>query len=234
MQKKILIIDDDEEISELISRWLELRGYRAVTAYNGTEGLRQIYKERPDLVILDIMMPGMDGWSVCRRIREMSEIPVIILSARAEPADRIMGLDLGADDYITKPFEYGELLARVAAILRRTDSSQERSPSLFEVDGLAVDFRNRNVMRDGCEVKLSPKEFKVLAYLLQNPGRVVTQDQILAHVWGPEYAGAAPGYVKLYVRYLREKLEKDPSRPRLILTERGVGYRFARMECSGN
>lgn len=233
MRTKVLVVDDDEEIAELVSRWLKIKGYEAVTARDGSDGLRQVYKERPGLVILDIMMPGMDGWSVCRRIREMSDVLIIMLSAKAETEDRIMGLDLGADDYLTKPFESNELLARVAAILRRAESSQDWGPSIFEADGLAVDFRNRQVLRDGQEVKLSPKEFKILAYLLQNSGRVATQDQILSHVWGPEYAGAAPGYVKLYVRYLREKLEKDPSRPRLILTERGVGYRFAKVP-SGN
>jgi len=231
MQTKVLVIDDDEEIAHLVGRWLQRKGYEAITAKDGPEGLRLFYKERPDLVILDVMMPEMDGWDVCRRVREVSDVPVIMLTAKAEPTDKITGFDLGADDYVTKPFEFPELLARVGATLRRVEGVRDRGPLVFESGDLVVDFRNREVFLAGRNVRLSPKEYSILSMLLQNSGRVVTHEQILSHVWGPEYVGAT-GYVKLYIRYLREKLEKDPSHPKLIVTERGVGYRFAKAPAS--
>lgn len=232
MASKILVIDDDEEIAQLVCLWIERKGYEAIVAKNGLEGLRELHRERPDLVILDVMMPEMDGWDVCQRIREISDVPIIFLTAKAETADKIMGLNLGADDYMTKPFEFSELVARVEAALRRAGGAADWTPALFEDDGLVVDFQNHQVFRDGQNVKLSPTEFKVLACLLRNAGRVATQDQLLSDVWGSEYSGAL-GYVKLYVRYLRQKLERDPSRPKWIRTERGVGYKFVRSSSSG-
>ncbi|MBI2955266.1 MAG: response regulator transcription factor [Chloroflexi bacterium] len=228
MQYRILIVDDDHDLLTLLTSSLQRIGFRILTAETGQDGLKLFYNERPDLIILDISLPGMDGWKVCGRIREVSDVPVLLLTARAETSDRIRGLDLGADDYITKPFEFRELLARVRAILRRSNNTlAPRKIAVFDNGELHIDFDAHEVMVRGQSVHLTRREFRLLSCLIENQGRVLTTQQLLEQVWGPEFIDEV-GYVKLYVRYLRTKLEEEPSNPRLILTERGVGYRFTR------
>ena len=227
-EARVLLIDDDVEVTGVVKVWLEKHGFLVDTASDGQAGLRLLYKSHPDLVVLDVSMPRIDGWEVCRRIRDLDEVPIIMLTARSETASRVRGFDLGADDYVTKPFELPELLARIRAILRRarvsrTDPDYERQ--VVEGD-LTVDIEAHRVTVAGRLVELSPTEFRLLAFLARNRGKVLTHSQILASVWGPDYREQV-AYVKLYVRYLREKLESDPANPRLITTERGFGYRFS-------
>ncbi|MBI4321018.1 MAG: response regulator transcription factor [Chloroflexi bacterium] len=228
MAHKILIVDDDRDLLMLLRSSLQRVGFSILTAETGQEGLRQFYNERPDLILLDIALPGVDGWKVCGRVREVSEVPILVLTARSETGDRIRGLDLGADDYLTKPFELRELIARIRAVLRRANPqlSQDKI-AVFDDGELHVDFESHDVFVRDRRVHLTRREFRLLAFLVQNSGRVLTHQQLLGQVWGPEFVDEV-GYVKLYIRYLRTKLEEDPSRPRLILTERGTGYRFAR------
>ncbi|MCC6628497.1 MAG: response regulator transcription factor [Chloroflexi bacterium] len=223
---KVLIVDDEQEITDLLRLWLEREGYTAVTAHSASDALRQLYQQHPDLVVLDIMMPHMDGWQVCQRIREVSDAPVIMLTARTETDDKVLALTLGADDYLTKPFEFPELLARVKALLRRSTLATTRPESVIFDDGyLRVDFERHRVWIKEQPVKLSPLEFRMLSYLIQQRGWVVTHDQLLDNVWGPHCVYDS-SYVKLYVKYLRNKIEEDASNPRYIRTEWGVGYFF--------
>jgi DNA-binding response OmpR family regulator len=227
MRGKILQIEDDKEFINLTRKWLENAGYEVLTAEDGVEGIRRVYSSRPNLVLLDANVPKMDGWEVCRRIRDMSEIPVLMLTVCSEKTDRLKGFDLGADDYITKPVDFPELVARVQAILRRSDSvPQDDGPSIFQNGEIEVEWRSRQVWVRGKRVKLSPIEYKILACLIKNRGWIVTHEQILEKAWGPNYIGDK-SFVKLYIRYLRQKIEENPHNPRLILTERGVGYYFA-------
>lgn len=227
MKEKVLVIDDDVEFLSLTQTWLMNAGYEALTAEDGITGLRRIYSSRPNLVLLDANMPKMDGWEVCRRIRDMSELPVIMVTVNGQASDLLRGFDLGIDDYVTKPVDFAELIARVRAVLRRADvAMQEDGPSTFNNDELEVDWRSHQVYVRGERVKLSPTEFKVLSCLIKNRGWIVTHEQLLQKAWGPNYIGDK-SFVKLYIRYLRQKIEKDPRDPQLILTERGVGYRFS-------
>jgi two-component system KDP operon response regulator KdpE len=195
-------------------------------AFNGTQAINQIRSNLPDLILLDVMMPDIDGFEVLKIIREVSSVPVIMLTAKGEEDDRVHGLELGADDYITKPFSPRELVSRVKAVLRRTESASSTVHGLIEVDDrLKIDFDRREVWVDGKLVKLRPTEYRLLYHLVKNAGWVITHDQILAKVWGYEYRDE-PHYVRLYINYLRKKLEEDPAHPKYILTERGVGYRF--------
>jgi len=230
MKEKVLVIDDDVEFLSLTQTWLMNAGYEALTAEDGITGLRRVYSSRPNLVLLDANMPGMDGWEVCRRIRDMSELPVIMVTVNGQTSDLLRGFDLGVDDYITKPVDFAELIARVRAVLRRSDiAMQEDGPSTFNNDELEIDWRSHQVYVRGERVKLSPTEFKVLSCLIKNRGWIVTHEQLLQKAWGPNYIGDK-SFVKLYIRYLRQKIEKDPCNPQLILTERGVGYRFSVQE----
>ncbi len=227
MRGKILQIEDDREFINLTRKWLENAGYEVLTAEDGVEGIRRVYSSRPNLVLLDANVPKMDGWEVCRRIRDMSEIPVLMLTVCNEKTDRLKGFDLGADDYITKPVDFPELVARVQAILRRSDSvPEDDGPSVFHGGEIEVEWRSRQVWVRGKRVKLSPIEYKILACLIKNRGWIVTHEQLLEKAWGPNYIGDK-SFVKLYIRYLRQKIEENPHTPRLILTERGVGYYFA-------
>jgi two-component system KDP operon response regulator KdpE len=208
---------------------LEQRNYRVVVASNGRDGLQKAYQVRPDLVILDIMMPGMDGWEVCRRLRELSNLPIVMLTARSLKGDVVKGLEAGADDYLTKPFSAAELDARIQAVLRRSNNKNgsNNSRSSFYSNGyLSIDFDRRIVTVHGKRVDLTPTEFKLLSCLVRNEGRVLPHRYLLTEVWGPEYADEVD-YVKLYIRYLRLKLEENPSDPAYILTEWGIGYRFS-------
>jgi DNA-binding response OmpR family regulator len=180
----------------------------------------------PDLILLDVMLPDLDGFEVLKMVRENHDVPIIMLTAKTEEDDRVRGLELGADDYVTKPFSPRELVSRVRAVLRRTEKAREGKEGAIQVDQrLKIDFDRREVWVEGKQVKLRPTEYRLLYHLVQNAGWVVTHDQILAKVWGYEYRDE-PHYVRLYVNYLREKLEEDPANPKYILTERGVGYRF--------
>ena len=224
--KLILVVDDEERMARFIRLNLEHDGFQVVEANRGMQAIQVLRDRMPDVVILDVMMPDIDGFEVLQLIRETSQVPVIMLTAKGEEDDRVRGLELGADDYITKPFSPREMVSRVKAVLRRTDQGAAAGDGLIEVDEhLKIDFGRREVWLD-CElVKLRPTEYRLLYHLVQNAGWVMTYDQILAKVWGYEYRDE-PHYVRLYVNYLRQKLEKDPANPVYILTERGVGYRF--------
>ena len=224
--RRILAVDDEERMVRFIRLNLEHDGFQVIEAYNGSQALEQLRSNLPDIVLLDVMMPDIDGFEVLRMIRETSTIPVIMLTAKGDEEDRIRGLELGADDYITKPFSPRELVSRVRAVLRRTDTTTTSTHGLIEVDDrLKVDFNRREVWVDGELVKLRPTEYRLLYHLVQNAGWVLTHEQLLTKVWGYEYRDE-PHYVRLYINYLRKKIEKDPSDPKYILTERGIGYRF--------
>jgi two-component system KDP operon response regulator KdpE len=227
MREKVLVVDDDVEMLGLLQMWLQNTGYETVTAEDGAAGLRRVYSSRPDLVLLDVNMPQVDGWEVCRRIRDMSDIPVILVTINGQKADRLKGFSVGADDYVTKPFDFLELMARVGAVLRRVNAGrQEDKRGTFQHGQMEVDWRSHQVYIKGESVKLSPTEFRLLSCLINNRGWVVTHEELLRKAWGPHYIGDK-SFVKLYIRYLRQKIEEEPGQPKLILTERGIGYRFA-------
>ncbi len=224
----ILVVDDELPILEFVRRNLEIRGYQVETAVNGLEALALFDQRDFDLVVLDVMMPRMDGLEVCRRVRQRSIVPIIVLTALSEESDRVTALDLGADDYLVKPFGVEELLARVRAVLRR--SRWAELPSTDETlrfPGLEIDLRGRRVFAEGGEVRLTPTEFNLLKELALHPGKVLTHRTLLSRVWGPEYADQSE-YLRVYMGRLRRKLEKDLSHPRHLMTEPGVGYFFSR------
>jgi DNA-binding response OmpR family regulator len=224
--KKILVVDDEERMARFIRLNLEHDGFQVAEAFKGMQAVQALRDQMPDVVLLDVMLPDIDGFEVLQLIREISTVPVIMLTAKGEEDDRVKGLELGADDYVTKPFSPRELVSRVRAVLRRTETGGIGGKELIEVDEhLKLDFGRREIWLDGELVKLRPTEYRLLYHLVQNAGWVLTYDQILSKVWGYEYRDE-PHYVRLYVNYLRQKLEKDPANPIYILTERGVGYRF--------
>ena len=224
-RKTILVVDDEPRMIGFIRMNLEVEGYQVIEASNGLEALDSIRTQLPDLVLLDVMMPDLDGFETLRILREFSDIPVIMLTAKGEENDKVLGLELGADDYITKPFGPRELSSRIKALFRRLEKPSTEEAILRVDDRLSVDFNQRQVIVDGAAVKLRPTEYRLLYHLIRNAGWTVPHDQILQKVWGYEYRDEAH-YVRLYVNYLREKIEEDPSNPRYIITERGVGYRF--------
>ena len=223
---RILVVDDELSIIKFLRANLEARDYEVLAAMDGAEALQAIEMELPDLVILDIMMPKMDGFEVCRRLREWSQIPVIMLSARGDESDKVKCLDLGADDYITKPFGKDELIARVRALLRRTEAvaSIPTQPSFTSGD-LQINFVKRQVTVASKEVKLTPTEYSLLQEFVLNAGKVLTHTHLLNKVWGPEYREDTQ-YLHVFVRRLRAKLEPDPTNPKYIATVPGVGYQF--------
>ncbi len=225
--KKILVIDDDPHLRRLIEATLTQAGGVVFTAADGEEGLREFYARQPDLVVLDVMMPKMDGWETCRMIRRLSNVPIVMLTARGQEDDIIRGLELGADDYITKPFSVKVLVARTQAALRRgtTEPAMVEASSSYQDGYLTVDLAERRVYVKGEPVKLTAKEFDLLQCLLENAGRVLTLQQILEWVWGWEYQDELD-YVRVYMWHLRQKIEADPQQPRYLMTEHGVGYRF--------
>jgi two-component system KDP operon response regulator KdpE len=225
LKEKVLVIDDSPDLLRIVQLCLEREDYAVSTARNGREGLQRTYGTQPDLVILDVMMPGMDGWDVLSRLREMSDVPVIMLTAKGRELDIVRGLGLGADDYVTKPFGAAELVARVQALLRRNRMPAGRRVTRYQDDGLIIDLERHEVQARKGPVDLTPTEFRLLAVLVQNVGKVVPHHTLLTQVWGDEYANEVH-YLKLYIRYLRQKIEESPSNPRYILTEWGVGYRF--------
>lgn len=224
----ILAADDDPQLLRLVTKNLELSGYDTISAIDGQQALDLIEARSPDLALLDLMMPKLDGFTVCERVREFSSMPIIILTARGQDQDKIRGLDVGADDYLTKPFSVDELLARVRAVLRRSQisSATETGRGLqttASVGDLSIDYAQHRVSIGGRDVDLTPVEYRTLAYLMQNAGRIVTQDLLLEHVWGEEYVGESH-LLQVNVNRLRRKIEPDPTRPRYILTKTGVGY----------
>jgi len=224
--RTILVVDDEERMARFIRLNLEHDGFQVVEAYKGMKAIDAVRTALPDLVLLDIMLPDLDGFEVLKIIRETSSVPVIMLTAKGEEEDRVRGLEFGADDYITKPFSPRELVSRVKAVLRRTEAATGAPQEVIEIDDrLKIDLGRREVWVEGKLVKLRPTEFRLLYHLIQNAGWVLTYDQILSRVWGYEYRDE-PHYVRLYINYLRQKLEKDPANPKYILTERGVGYRL--------
>ena len=225
-RRRILVVDDEERMVRFIRLNLEHDGFLVSEAFNGKEAIQKMRDLTPDLILLDVMMPDLDGFEVLETIREISNVPVIMLTAKGEEDDRVRGLELGADDYVTKPFSPRELVSRAKAVLRRTESTSGSMHGLIEVDErLKIDFDRREIWLEGKLVKLRPTEYRMLYHLVQNAGWVVSHDQLLTKVWGYEYRDE-PHYVRLYINYLRQKLEADPSNPVYILTERGVGYRF--------
>ncbi|MBK8023813.1 MAG: response regulator transcription factor [Chloroflexi bacterium] len=205
---------------------LERKGFEVIKAQSAEEGLRRAYRHQPDLVLLDIMMPDMDGWEVCKRLRDLSDVPIIFLTALDSVKDIVRGLEIGADDYVTKPFDHDELIARIRAHLRRAPRPQMSEELVFDNGEFRINFMNREV-RVRSEIRhLTPKEFNLLSVLVRNAGRVVPRSELVIEAWGEEYADAIDS-LKLYIHYLRQKIEVDAEKPEYILTSRGVGYRFA-------
>lgn len=226
----ILIVDDEPRIRDFVRMNLEIEHYSVIEASNGIEALDQLREHLPDLVVLDVMMPEMDGFETLKAIREVSTVPVIMLTVRQDEQDRIRGLDLGADDYIAKPFNPRELLSRIRALLRRSLLPPPARKTEIVVDpDLKLDFSRREVIVRGKKVVLRPTEYRLLYHLVNNAGHLLTHETLLSKVWGREYRDEAH-YLRLYITYLRQKIEKDPAHPQYILTERGVGYRFRELE----
>jgi two-component system KDP operon response regulator KdpE len=227
MPDLILAIDDDETLLGLLAEHLGKASYRVITRASGTAGLQAFYEQHADLVILDVMMPKMDGWMVCERLREISDVPILMLTAKGEERDRLRGFRLGLDDYVVKPFSFAELVARVSAILARARHPALHAHPVPIVRGeVTIDLAERRIIRHGQPVHLTPTEFRLLAALAEQPGHTLAPETLLARVWGDEYADDVEN-VKRYVHYLRQKLEPDPEHPQLILTERGFGYYLA-------
>ncbi len=232
--KRILLAEDEVALRDFISRNLHARGFEVLEASNGLEAMALWEREDPHLLILDIMMPRMDGLEVCKRVREHSAVPIIVLTALDAESDKVTALDLGADDYLTKPFGVEELLARVRAVLRRTqwDMIPRAGEEIKQFGDLEIDLTGHIVRLQGEEIRLSPTEFALLKQLVTNAGKVLTHRMLLQSIWGPEYGGEAE-YLRVYINRLRHKLESDPANPRYLLTEPGVGYRFVVPEIGG-
>jgi len=225
-QPRILAVDDEPRMVDFVRVSLERQGLLVLEAQDGDEALRRVREDLPDLVLLDVGLPDLDGFQVLEQLRQVSSVPIIMVTVRAGEQDKIRGLELGADDYVTKPFSPGELGARVKAVLRRAEGVGALRTGTVQVDDrLEIDFDERDVIIDGRRIPLRPTEYRLLYHLVQNAGRTLPFEVILARVWGPEYRDET-NYVHLYVTYLRQKIEADPSNPRYILTKRGVGYSF--------
>ncbi len=220
----LLLIDDDKGLDQLLSDFLSGQGYSVRAAENGKLGLRAMYERQPDIILLDVTMPEKDGWETLRRIREISNVPVIMLTARGDETDILQGFSLGADDYITKPFSFAQLSARVRAVLNRSTQENEADTKLSS-GGLEVDMRLKRAWRDGQPLALTPTEFKLLVTLMHHTGDVVSPKDLVKEVWGPQYASEV-GHVRRYIWHLRQKVEPDPENPQYIHNDRGFGYRF--------
>jgi two-component system KDP operon response regulator KdpE len=222
----VVLIEDEPQIRRFLRATLTGQGYRLYEATTGADGVIEVGSRQPDVVIIDLGLPDMDGLDVIRRVREWTSVPIIVLSARGQERDKVTALDAGADDYVSKPFSAGELLARIRVALRHTaGASHEADNAVFQVGGLRVDLLHRQVQVDGKEVHLTPIEYKLLTTLVHHAGKVVTHQQLLREVWGPSHTEQAH-YVRVYMAHLRHKLEAEPARPRYLLTEPGVGYRL--------
>lgn len=230
MALRVLVVDDEESISKLVEYNLAQAGFEVMTCDNGWEAFDLVVNERPDLIILDLMLPGIGGMELCQRLRkEGIATPIIMLTAKGEEVDRILGLEMGADDYVTKPFSPRELVARVKAVLRRTGEEGAKEEGIFRCGDISVDVNRYEVELAGQQVDLTPREFELLHYMIKNQGRVLSRDHLLDKVWGYEFAGDTR-IVDVHVSHLREKLENDPKNPEYIKTVRGVGYKFVRRE----
>lgn len=219
----ILVVDDDIRMLRMMKRMLELEDFEVLTADGGEAALKAFDNDSPALVLLDIMMPGMDGYEVCRRIREFSKVPIIFVTARGEDKEKVEGLNIGADDYVTKPFSAGELAARLRAVLRRSIDQVKPQESIFRYKDLVIDFGSHRVTMNNQELKLTSTEYKMLSYITINAGRVITPDQLLNNVWGEEYIGAAH-LLQVNIARLRKKMGDDAKNPVYILTRPGIGY----------
>lgn len=219
----VLVVDDDIRMLRMMKRMLELEGFQVTISNNGDMALKSFEKETPDLVLLDIMMPDMDGYTVCQRIREFSQVPIIMVTAKGDDKEKVEGLNIGADDYVTKPFSASELAARVRAVLRRAGTKNQPQDAIFRCKDLMVDFASRRVMVNNTELKLTSTEYKLLSYISQNAGRVITPDQLLDKVWGEEYMGA-PHLLQVNIARLRKKLGDNAKKPVYIYTRPGIGY----------
>lgn len=226
MAAKLLIVDDDKGLVELLEHYFQQLGYSIVTAHHGREALQRFQQDRPDLVILDVTMPEMDGWETLKALRELSDVPVIMLTVRNDEPDILRGFALGADDYVTKPFSFAQLGARVKAVLTRYRKAGIQDECILRAGDLVVDLVTRRVTRGGKLITLTPTEFKLLVTLMETPGRVLSPEEIVRQVWGPQYVDEV-GYVRRYIWHLRRKIEPDPQNPRYIHNERGFGYYFA-------
>ncbi len=226
---KILVVDDEPQIRRVMRTTLTTQGYEVVDARNGEDGLELLRKEMPDLVLLDMNMPGMDGLETCRLMRQGSDVPIVILTVRDSEADKVAALDAGADDYVTKPFGMPELLARIRAALRRMPAAPETGPQSLVLGPVRIDFNTRTIHRPNGEKRLTPKEFDLLRHLAAQRGKVVSHRRLLQAVWGPDY-GDEVEYLRVFVNQLRKKIEEDPAHPRYLLTEPWVGYRLAEPE----
>ena len=229
---RILVIDDEPSITKLVEAYLKPEGYEVYTAVDGPSGLKAARAYKPDLIVLDVMLPKLDGFEVCRILRREMTVPILMLTAKASETDKVVGLELGADDYMTKPFSMREFLARTRAMLRRVEmtkmgesSAKETTPSIIKVSKLEIDFARHKVSQSGTTIDLSPKEFDLLAFLVKNREQVFSRDQLLEKVWGYDYAGDTRT-VDVHVRWLRQKIEVDPANPIHLLTVRGIGYKF--------
>jgi len=222
---KVLVVDDERTLVKALKFNLEKEGFRVEEAYNGEEALRKVAEVEPDIIVLDLMLPGLDGFEVCRQVRKKLDTPIIMLTARGDDIDKVLGLELGADDYLTKPFNPRELVARIKAILRRSVNREEGVKKLIEIGGLQIDLLQHRVRLNDEEIELTSKEFALLSFLASNAGRVYSREQLLEQVWGYNYYGDART-VDVHIRHLREKIEKDPGNPELIITVWGTGYKF--------
>lgn len=225
MSKKVLLVDDEKTLAKALKFNLEKEGYQVDCAYDGEEALAKVEEISPDLIVLDLMLPKLDGFEVCQKVRRHHSIPIIMLTAKTEDIDKILGLELGADDYMTKPFNPRELAARIKAIFRRSTAANSGTGHLVEAHGLKVDLFRHKAWVGGDEVDLTAKEFALLSLLIVNPGRVYSREQLLKQVWGYDYYGDART-VDVHIRHLREKLEEDPGNPRFVVTVWGSGYKF--------
>lgn len=223
---RILVVDDEPRYIKLLRYNLESTGYEVITAATGEEALSLTALKKPDMIILDLRLPGLDGYEVCRRVREFSWVPIIMLTARGEERDKVEGLRLGADDYVTKPFSAEELLARVEAVLRRSQFPGAEAQPVINVGNLVIDIHNSTVMKEGREINLTSTEYRLLHCLAINIGRVVVQEELQERVWGPEYRERYEG-LRVFIMRLRQKIEDDPEHPKYILTKPGIGYVLA-------
>jgi two-component system KDP operon response regulator KdpE len=233
VREKILIIDDDRALTEMLAQKLEPRGFEVLSAERGLDGLKMAYENHPDMVILDVMMPEMDGWETCRRLRELSDVPILMLTGKVSEEDVVRGFQLGADDYVRKPFNLKELEGRIRAILKRANGIEAENNQVFDDGKIRVDLERQQVFREGKMVHLTSTEFQLLSCLVKRQGTLVPHDEILSEVWGPGYLDAT-ACLSLYIRYLREKLEDNPGEPRYIRTKWGSGYWFAPILPSNN
>jgi len=228
--KRILVVDDEPRMRRFMHMNLDLEGYHVIEASNGLEAITRVREDLPALVLLDVMMPEMGGFEALRMIREISNVPVIMLTVKSDEEDKVRGLELGADDYVTKPFGPREMASRIRAVLRRAEMPTSSDQSIIKVDDrFQIDFNHRQVVVDGEAIKLRPTEYRLLYHLVNNAGWTMPHETLLAKVWGHEYRDETH-YLRLYITYLRHKIEEDPSNPQYILTERGVGYRFVDFE----